>query len=572
VCFDIETTSLDIKIADIIGIAFSWAPATGAFVALPPEPNAAAAFLAQMQVFFAAEQIEKIGHNLKFDLGVLRWHNITVAGKLTDTMLAHALVEPDMRHSMDYLAQMYLAYNPISIQALTGKDKPEQINLREVPLAKVSEYAVEDADVTLQLAHKLEPLLAERGVARVFRDVEIPLLPALVSMEHAGIRIDQQALAEFAQVLSSEIDKLSQSIYRQAGCEFNLDSPKQLGQVLFETLKLENKAAKTSTGQYATNEEALSRLAGKHEIVQQVLDYREVRKLKNTYVDTLPEAICAATGRVHTQYSQIVTSTGRLQSHSPNLQNIPIRTELGKQIRRAFVPRNEQFVLLSADYSQIELRVIAAISEDKAMLQAFADGEDIHRATAARIYHVEPLFVTPEMRRRAKVANFGIAYGISAFGLAQRLRINRREAADIIAEYYHQFPDIQQYMEKTIAFARQHGYVQTMLGRRQYLPNIDSRNATQRGGAERNAINTPIQGTAADLIKIAMARIHHLLVAGAYRSCMLLQVHDELVFDVHRDEVDAVKQIVRQQMTRAMDLPVPLLVDIGVGNNWLEAH
>ncbi len=571
-CFDTETTGLDCKEARLIGLAFSFAPHTGWYVTLPVDAEAAAPMLEEFRPLFEDEAIEKVGHNLKFDLSVLKWHGLSVRGRLFDTMIAHSLIEPEMRHGMDYLSEVYLGYTPVPITKLIGEKGAAQLNMSEVAPEMVADYAAEDADVTWQLRDKLEPLLREKGQERVFYEVESPLIPVLVDMEFEGIRIDSAALAEFAGQLAKEMAVHEKTIYHLAGTEFNLNSPRQLGDILFDTLKIAEKPKKTRTGQYSTNEQTLIDLASEHEIVQRLLDFRGASKLKSTYADTLPGTISTKTDRVHTTYNQGVTATGRLNSQDPNLQNIPIRTEQGREIRKAFVPRDRDHRLLSADYSQIELRIIAALSHETGLLEAFRDNLDIHDATAAKVFGVPLDGVTPEMRRKAKMVNYGIAYGISAFGLAQRLRIPRKEAADIIAQYFAQYPGLAQYMRDTVAFAQEHGYVETVTGRRRYLRDIRSANATVRGAAERNAINAPIQGTAADMIKLAMINIHRELAERRFKTRMLLQVHDELVFDVYAPEEAKVRPIIQDKMANAIKLEVPIVVEIGSGQNWLEAH
>ena len=571
-CLDTETTGLDPKTARLVGLSFSLDPHTGYYVPVPPDPAEAARILEEFRPVLESATIEKTGQNLKFDLSVLKWHGVEVRGRLFDTMVAHSLIEPEMRHGMDYLSEVYLGYTPVPITQLIGDSKSAQINMAEVPVEQVAEYAAEDADVTLQLRAVLEPLLKEKGQERVFYEVESPLIPVLVDMEHEGIRLDAGALADFAAQLAKEIQSLEQSLYLLAGTTFNLNSPKQLGQVLFDLLKIGPAPKKTRTGQYSTDEQTLALLAPDHEIIRQLLEYRAASKLKSTYADALPTSIWPQTNRVHTTYNQVVTSTGRLNSQDPNLQNIPIRTEKGREIRRAFVSRDAEHRLLSADYSQIELRVIAALSREPALLEAFRTGADVHVATAAKVYGLFPEMVTPEMRRKAKMVNYGIAYGISAFGLAQRLRIPRAEAAEIINQYFHQFPGIRQFMDHTIAFARKHGFVETVTGRRRYIRDINSANNTVRGAAERNAINAPIQGTAADMIKLAMIQIHADLARGRFKTRMLLQVHDELVFDLYAPEEAEVRKLVEHRMRTAIPLEVPIVVDIGVGQNWLEAH
>jgi DNA polymerase I len=571
-CFDTETTGLDVKDARLVGIAFSFQPHTGYYVAMPSDRVEAATVLEEFRPLFEDEKIEKTGHNLKFDVAMLLWHGVTVRGKMFDTMLAHSLIEPDLRHGMDFLSEAHLGYSPIPIERLIGPEKSKQISMADVPIKQIAEYSAEDADVTWQLRSKLEPMLKQRGAERVFHEIEAPLLPVLVDMEHEGVRVEAAALAEFSIQLSKEIVEEEGRIYQLAGTKFNLNSPRQLGQILFDVLKIGAAPKKTKTGQYSTNEQTLIELAGEHEIVRRLLDYRTATKLKSTYADTLPTAIWPATGRVHTTYNQAVTATGRLNSQNPNLQNIPIRTEKGREIRKAFVPRNADYLLLSADYSQIELRIIAAISHEEGMIEAFRQNLDIHTATAAKVFGVANDAVTSEMRRKAKMVNYGIAYGISAFGLAQRLGIPRKEAAEIIENYFARFPGIAGYMHETIAFAQKNGYAETVTGRRRYLRDIRSANGAVRGAAERNAINAPIQGTAADMIKLAMINIHAELRARKLKTKMLLQVHDELVFDLYRPEEAAVRELVAGKMTTAIQMEAPIEVEIGVGENWLEAH
>jgi len=575
-CFDLETTGLDTKTAEIVGLAVATEPHKASYVVWPEDAEEAAAVLEEFRPLFEDAALEKTGHNLKYDIGVLRWHGVRVLGKLFDTMIAHALLEPDQRHQMDYLAESLLGYSPVSITKLIGEKKSEQLSMREVPVGQLTEYAGEDADITLRLRHILEPLLEEHGAGCVFYDIECPLLPVLVEMEVAGVRVEPEVLADFSKKLEKEIARLEKEIYGLAGTEFNLNSPKQLGEILFDKLNIaieSRKPKKTKSGQYSPNEQTLTALAPHAEIVQHILDYREVSKLKSTYVDALPSVIFERTNRIHTTFHQVVTATGRLNSTDPNLQNIPIRTELGREIRKAFVSPDDKHVLLSADYSQIELRVIAALSGDAGMLEAFNAGTDIHATTAAKVYGVELDDVTGEMRRKAKMVNFGIIYGISAFGLAQRLGIPRQEAGDIINAYLKQYPGVARYMNDTVESAQRFGFVETVSGRRRYLRDINSRNASVRSGAERTAINTPIQGSSADMIKIAMIRIARELEKRKLASRMILQVHDELVFEVPRAEKDEVSQLVVEQMKSALpELKVPIVVDLGTGANWLEAH
>ncbi len=575
-CFDLETTSLDPRTADIVGIAFSWAKHEGYFVV----GTSLADFLPVFQ-----SSAEKIGHNLKFDLSILNAHGIDVSGPFFDTMLVHSLLEPDQRHGMDYMSETYLAYTPVPISELinTAKGAPaadlfdvpsaSPTSMAEVNLEKLKEYAAEDADVTWQLAEVLRPQLDPKGQSDVFYDIESLLLPVLVRMEAHGVKIDVQALREFGVQLEKEADSMQKRIHGYVDMPFNLNSPKQLGEVLFDKLKLSDKPKKTATGQYQTNEQVLQSLNGLHPIIADILNYREVTKLKSTYVDALPEAVSPKTGRVHTTLHQLMTSTGRMASSNPNLQNIPVRSEHGKEIRKAFIAGEPGTVLISADYSQIELRVMAAISQDAVMCEAFAQGHDIHQATAAKVYGVPLDGVLPDMRRTAKMVNFGIIYGISAFGLSQRLGIPRTEAGQIIDSYFKQFPGIKAYLDNTVAEAKRKGYVQTLTGRRLYLRDINSANATVRGSAERIAMNMPIQGTSADMIKLAMVRIDAALRQGNYKAKMLLQVHDELLFEVPESEVESVRQLVIDGMKNALPLRnVPILVEAGVGHNWLEAH
>jgi DNA polymerase I len=560
----------DPKQARLLALAFSCVAHGGWFVPMPPENDRAAAALKEFRPVLEDEHIEKVGHNLKFILSLLQWHGVTVRGNLFDAMLAHALVEPDMRHSLQFLAETYLGHTPAGASGPGAGQR--ELGLDIGPPFPDAEHTVEAADLAWQLRAKLEPLLKEKAQERVFYEIEAPLAPALAVMEFEGVRIDAGVLGEFAELLAKEMAGNEGAIYRLAGTDFNLNSPKQLGEVLFEKLKIADAPKKTRTGQYATDEQTLVALAGEHEIVRHLLEYRECSKLKSTYVDALPAAIFAKTGRVHTTFHQLATATGRLNSQNPNLQNIPIRTKLGREIRKAFVPRDDRFALLSADYSQIELRIIAALSHETTMIEALKSGLDIHVATAARVFGVPESEVTPEMRERCKMVNYGIAYGMSAFGLAQRLGIPRREAAEIIDHYFAQFPGIRKYMTETVEFARRHGYVETITGRRRYLRDIRSSNATIRGAAERNAINTPIQGSAADMIKLAMIHIHGELSERKLKTRMILQVHDELVFDLHTSERDEVTALVEDKMKNALSLEVPIVVEIGVGKNWLEAH
>lgn len=569
-CFDTETTSLTPRESRLVGLSFSWKANQGWYVPIPAEEAEAARILADFAELLRDPAKEKIGHNLKFDLGALFAHGIRVEGPLFDTMIAHALVEPELRHGMDYLSERYLGYSPVPISRLIGDDGAK--SMRDVPLPDIAAYAAEDADVTWQLYELLQPLLIAKGQEKVFREIECPLIPVLMRMEWEGVRVEAQALEAFSQQLAAEIESQQTRIRELAGVDFNLNSPKQLGEILFDRLQIAEKPKKTKTGQYSTSEQTLQDLAPRHEIVRRLLDHRSATKLKNTYADALPGLISPRTGRIHTTYQQVLAVTGRLSSHDPNLQNIPIRTELGQEIRRAFVARDPEHRLLSADYSQIELRIIAALSQDPGMLEAFASGLDIHTATAARVYGVMPALVSDEMRRNAKMVNFGIAYGISAFGLAQRLGIPRGEAASIINNYFQQYAGIRRYIDDTLNFAREHGYVQTVTGRRRSLPDIRSANATVRGAAERNAINMPIQGTAADMIKVAMVNVDRALKDRGLKTRMILQIHDELLFDLHLPEEAIVREVVEREMRTALPLNVPIVVEIGVGSTWLEAH
>ncbi len=574
-CFDTETTGLNPKTCELLGLAFSFQLHTGYYVPMPEDPDENRAVLEEFRRILENPDIEKIGHNLKFDLAVLLWQGIRVQGPVFDTMLAAYVTAPEMRRGMDSLSLSLLGYEPIKIESLIGEKEKgkEQKTLREVPLDKVAEYAAEDADITLQLAEVLRPKIKEMGQTRVFKDIECPLVSVLAQMEYEGIRMEASVIEALSEDLQDELVAIRQRIYDLAGETFNLNSPKQLGDILFEKLKLDPNARRTAkTKQYQTSESILQRLAYKHEIVEQILEYRTYSKLKSTYLDMLPGAVFKCTGHIHTHYEQAVTATGRLQSHGPNLQNIPIRTEKGREIRKAFVPRNENYTLLSADYSQIELRVAAELSRDDEMHRAFREGLDIHAATAMKIYGLDERDVTDDMRRQAKTVNFGIIYGISAFGLAQRLNIPRFEAGNLIEQYFEQFPGAKKYMDDTINFAREHGYVETMTGRRRYLRDIHSRNATTRKSAERNAINSRIQGSAADMIKIAMRRVQDALFERDLKTRMLLQVHDELVFDMHKDEADTVMPLIEDAMKNALPMSVPIVVEMGMGNTWLEAH
>ncbi|HRD58798.1 MAG TPA: DNA polymerase I [Ferruginibacter sp.] len=574
ICIDTETTNIDANLAELVGISFSVKPTEGYYIPCPADRKATEKILSTLSTLFNDTSKTWIGQNLKYDMLVLKWYNVALKGNIFDTMLAHYVIEPDGKRSMDQLSAKYLAYEPILIEELIGKKGKSQGNMRDVEINKAKEYAVEDTDITLQLKNSFLPQLKTREVEIVFYEVENPLVKVLTDMEFEGIKIDEQFLKDYSKELETDAKQAEEKVYEAAGVRFNLASPKQLGEVLFEKLQLDPKAKKTKTGQYATGEEVLIKLANQHSICDDILTYRELAKLKSTYVDALPLLINPKTGRVHTSYAQAVAVTGRLSSNNPNLQNIPIRTSKGREIRKAFIPRDENYVLASADYSQIELRIVAAISADENMCNAFKEGKDIHTATASKVFGVAENEVTKEMRYKAKSVNFGIIYGQGAFGLAENLGISRTEAKEIIDTYKKQFPNIQKYMDDSIQFAKEHGYVQTLMGRKRWLKDINSANFTVRGFAERNAINSPIQGTAADMIKLAMIKIDQELKAQNFKSKMLLQVHDELVFDVHKDELEKIKPVILNCMQTAMTLPnnVPTDAEFGFGNNWLEAH
>ncbi len=569
--FDTETTNIDVYSAELVGLSFAIKAHEAWYLSMPADREACQKKLELLRPLFENEGIRKIGQNLKYDISMLAQYGISVKGPMFDTMLAHYLLEPEQRHNMDYLAEVYLNYLTIPIEDLIGKGR-QQKTMREVPVEQVKEYAAEDADITLQLYEKLMPLLKENGVEKLFYEIEMPLVPVLSRMEANGVKIDTENLQQISEEFGKEIRKIEEQIYQAAGTPFNIASPKQLGEILFEKLKIDEKAKKTKTGQYATGEDVLQKLSHKHPIIQMILDYRSFTKLKSTYLDALPALVNTKDGLIHTSYNQAVTATGRLSSNNPNLQNIPVRTEKGREIRRAFVPRSPQYTLLAADYSQIELRIIAHLSQDPAMVNDFNLGHDIHAATAAKVFHVPMEQVTKEQRSRAKAVNFGIIYGMSAFGLAERMELSRSEAADIIKKYFEEYAGIKEYMNRSIALARERGYAETILGRRRYLRDINGANSVVRGFAERNAINAPIQGSSADMIKIAMIGIHQELERLKMQSKMILQVHDELVFDAHLDELDTLKAIVNDKMVNALPLSVPVVVEMNTGSNWLEAH
>jgi len=573
VCFDTETTGIDTLHAELVGMSFSFEKGKAFYVPFPENREEAQSLADKFKPFFESETIEKIGQNIKYDLKILSNYGIQVKGKLFDTMIAHYLINPDMRHNMDVLSETYLKYSPKSIETLIGKKGKGQLSMREVSLEEIKEYAAEDADITLQLKEVFSPILDKAETKKLFDEIEIPLIPVLAAMEQEGINLDVAFLKSMSVEMQKEIQEFEQKIYETAGEKFNLASPKQLGDILFDKLKIGGaKQKKTKTGQYATGEEVLSYLANEHQIVKDILEWRQMVKLQSTYIDALPNQVDTKTGRVHTDYMQTVAATGRLSSNNPNLQNIPIRTERGRLIRKAFIARDENYTLLSADYSQIELRIIAALSGEENMIAAFQNNEDIHRSTAAKVFNVPLEEVTKEQRSNAKTVNFGIIYGVSAFGLSNQTSLSRKESAELIDAYYATYPKLKSYMSNQVDFARENGYVQTVLGRRRYLKDINSANAVVRSGAERNAVNAPIQGSAADIIKIAMINIHQKLTAENWKSKMLLQVHDELVFDVHLSELEKIQPMIKHEMENAFRLEVPLEVEMGIGKNWLEAH
>lgn len=571
-CFDTETTGLNPHEDEMVCISFSIHPNKGYCVLLPANRDEAGKILAEFESIFGDPGIQKIGQNIKFDMLMLKQYGINVKGEIFDTMIAHYLLQPDLRHNLDYLCELYLNYKKVPTEDLIGPKGKNQRTMRSVPEEKLVAYACEDTDLTLQLKEKLEQELVENELIELFNKIEMPLIPVLVDMESTGVKVENEALNIYAQKLREQIIELEKEIHELAGSEFLISSPKQLGVVLFEKLKIDPNAKKTKTKQYSTSEEVLQKLTDKHPIVEKVLEYRGLRKLLSTYVEALPQLINPRTGKIHTSFNQAVAATGRLSSVNPNLQNIPIRDENGREIRKAFIPSEEENLYLSADYSQIELRIMAALSEDPNMIDAFANNEDIHATTASKIYKVPVSDVTSDMRRKAKTANFGIIYGISAFGLSQRLNISRKEAKELIDGYFEVFPDVKKYMDHSIEIARKDGYVKTLLGRKRYLVEINSANSVVRGVAERNAINAPIQGSAADIIKIAMINIHKQFANEGLKSKMIIQVHDELNFDVYKDELEKVKEITKNEMENAFQLKVPLIVEMDSGKNWLEAH
>ncbi len=575
VAYDSETTAIEPTQADLVGFSFAFKPHEAWYVPVPADRAAAQAIVDEFRPFFEHEQIEKIGQNLKYDAIVLKNYGVELRGPFWDTMIAHYLLEPELRHNLNYLAEAYLDYSPVKIEELIGKKGAAQGNMRDVPLEQIKEYAAEDADLALQLKNHLAPQLEAGGpnLLRLFELVECPLIKVLADMEFAGVRIDADFLKEYSKELAVSIQGLEQKILQETGHTFNVSSPKQVGEVLFERLKIPYPGKKMKSGQYSTDEEVLSSLAAEYPVCADILQHRALQKLRSTYVEALPALINPRTGRVHSSFNQALAATGRLSSQNPNLQNIPIRTPEGRRVREAFIPRDDEHVILSADYSQIELRLIAHISNEEAMIEAFRKNQDIHQATAARVFGVPLDQVTPEQRRAAKTVNFSIIYGAGAVNLSNQLGIKRTEAKELIDNYFAQYPGLKRYMETIVDFARTNGYVETLLGRRRYLRDIHSRNGMNRSMAERMAINTPIQGTAADLIKVAMVNIWKALRAARMRSHLILQVHDELVFDARKDELEALQVLVRDKMTSALpDLRVPIVVEMGFGNNWLEAH
>ena len=572
VAFDTETEGLNALETDIVGISFSWQKGIGYYLPIKNNKSAHEKSFEILRPFFESTEIIKVGHNIKFDIQVLHKYNVKVSSPIYDTMVAHYLINPDMRHNLDTLSESYLNYSPISIESLIGKKGKNQISMRDVSIDKITDYASEDADITLQLKSVFDKEIKVNNLGKIFYDIEIPMINVLSEMETEGIKIDTSYLEKLDKEFEEDLEKLKKEIFKKSGEEFNLNSPKQLGEILFDKLKLVSKPKKTKTGQYSTSEEVLSSLANDHKIIEDILEWRSLDKLQNTYVKSLPNEVSSLTNRVHSSFNQTVTTTGRLSSNNPNLQNIPIRTANGQKIRRAFIPRGSDYILMAADYSQIELRVIASMSNEENMIDAFVNNQDIHTMTASKIYNVDPENVTREQRGNAKTVNFGIIYGVSAFGLSQQTDLNRSESKVMIDNYFLNYPGLKKYMSDQIDFARNNGYVETIMGRRRYLQNINSQNNMLRSSSERNAINAPIQGSAADIIKIAMININSELKKQSLKSKMLLQVHDELVFDVHKSEKDQIKDIVKTTMESAVKLKVPLKIDLEFGKNWLEAH
>ncbi len=571
--WDTETTDTNPNIAEVIGMSFSVKTGEAQYVPVPEEESQRRELIQAFRQILSKKDRTLVGQNIKYDILVLKWMGVEVDGPLFDTMIAHYLLAPEQRHNLNYLSEAYLKYSPVPIEQLIGKKGKNQLSMKDVPLDVLAEYAAEDADLTWQLYQILEKQLQEEGLYELYQKMEAPLIYALAEMEYNGITLDADFLKQYGEELKSKLQQIEEKIFQLAGTSFNINSPRQIGEILFEQLKIPYRWSKTKTGQYSTNEEKLSELAHHHPVVREILNYRSLSKLISTYVEALPRMINSRTGRIHSSFNQALTATGRLSSNNPNLQNIPIRTPEGARVREAFIPRSEEYLILSADYSQIELRLIASISGEEAMLEAFRQNLDIHRATAARVFGVPYEEVTREQRNKAKTVNFSIIYGAGATNLSRQLGISRKEAAELIQSYFEQYPGLKAYMQQTIAQAREKGYVTTLMGRRRYLRDINSRNGVMRSHAERNAINTPIQGSAADLIKIAMVNIHQLLKKGKYRSKMILQVHDELLFDLHKEERETLMPLIEEKMRTALpNLKVPILVDMGVGKNWLEAH
>ena len=573
ICFDTETTGIDANEAELVGMSFSIKKHEGYYVPVPADKTEAQNIVNEFKPLFENEKISKVGQNIKYDALMLKWYDVEVKGKYFDTMIAHYLVEPELRHNMNYLAQSYLGYDCVSIETLIGKKGKKQLTMRDVSVEKAGEYASEDADITLQLQNELEPLLKEEKLEKLYNELEEPLINVLVDLEFEGIKLDSEFLNNYSKELETEVESLKKAIHEEAGVEFNIASPKQVGEVLFVKMEIPYRWRKTKSGQFSTDESKLTELAKEYPFVAKIQTYRGLAKLKSTYVDALPTMVNPKTGRIHSSFNQALTATGRLSSNNPNLQNIPIRTEQGRKVRKAFIPRDKDHILLAADYSQIELRLIAEISKDEAMLEAFQAGHDIHQATAAKVYGKTLDEVTPDERRNAKTVNFSIIYGAGATNLSQQLNIKRKEATELISNYFAQYNGLKTYMDETVEFAREHGYVKTLLGRKRKLRDINSRNGLIRSNAERIAINTPIQGSAADMIKVAMINIHKALKEGNFKTKMILQVHDELVFDVYKPELEMVKPIIENEMKNAMpNLQVPILVGMDTGEDWLEAH
>lgn len=572
-CFDTETTGIDANEAEIVGMSFSYKAGEAYYVPFPAEWDAAVALMAEFKTIFEDPSIEKVGQNIKYDATILKWYGVQLKGHYFDTMVVHYLIEPGLRHNMDYLAETYLQYKPVSITTLIGKKGKNQLSMRDIAVEKVKEYAAEDADITWQLKEFLEPHLEKEGLQDLYVEMEAPLIKVLVDLEYEGVRINSEFLETYSKQLATEIAGLEKEVYEMAGVQFNMASPKQVGEVLFDRMEIPYRWRRTKTGQYSTNEEKLTELAKDNPIVDKILKHRGLSKLKSTYVDALPRMVNPRTGRIHSSFNQALAATGRLSSQNPNLQNIPIRTPQGAKIRKAFIPRDDDYILMAADYSQIELRIIAEISKDEAMLEAFKAGQDIHRATAARVFDVPYDEVSREQRYRAKTVNFSIVYGAGATNLSQQLDIKRKEAKELIDNYFQKYQGLKRYMDETVEFARKNGYVTTLKGRKRYMRDINSKSSLERSNAERISINTPIQGTAADLIKLAMIDIHRVLKEGDFKTKMILQVHDELVFDAHKEEVEVLQPIIEEKMKNALEgLQVPIVVGIGLGNNWLEAH